>query len=94
MLAVPASIAAMRGGLPAWLGWAGVLAGLASVATLAFVGIFAWMAWIAVASIVLFVAPAREGWAVGSRENGAPLGGRGSRRQTDRLRLRLGRCPR
>ena len=60
VIAVPASIAAMRGGLPAWLGWAGVLAGLASVATMAFVGIFAWMAWIVVASIVLFVAPARQ----------------------------------
>ena len=61
VIAVPASVAGMRGGLPAWLGWAGVLAGLASVATIAFVGIFAWMAWIGVASIVLFVAPAREG---------------------------------
>ncbi|HJR94599.1 MAG TPA: hypothetical protein VJ807_04135 [Gaiellaceae bacterium] len=53
LMAVPASRAAIRGGLPAWLGWLGVLAGLASVATIAFFGIFAWMAWIAAASVVL-----------------------------------------
>jgi hypothetical protein len=44
--------AAMRGGLPAWLGWLGVLAGIASLATVAFLGMFAW---IAVASIVMLV---------------------------------------
>ena len=53
---VPASIAAIRAGLPAWLGWLGVLAGIASLGTVAFLGMFAWMAWIAVASIVLLVA--------------------------------------
>ena len=56
LMAVPASLAAMRDGLPAWLGWLGVVAGLASLATVAFFGLFAWMAWIAVASIVLLVA--------------------------------------
>ena len=55
LMIVPASVAAIRAGLPAWLGWLGVLAGIASVATVAFVGMFAWMAWIAVASIVLLV---------------------------------------
>jgi len=53
---VPASIAAIRAGLPAWLGWLGVVAGIASLGTVAFLGMFAWMAWIAVASIVLLVA--------------------------------------
>ena len=56
VLAVAASVAAMRGGLPAWLGWLGVLAGIASLATVAFLGMFAWLAWIAVASIVMLVA--------------------------------------
>jgi hypothetical protein len=56
LMAVPASLAAIRGGVPKWLGWLGVLAGLASLATIAFVGIIAWMAWILVASIVLLVA--------------------------------------
>jgi hypothetical protein len=56
LMAIPASLAAIRGGLPKWLGWLGVLAGLASLATLFFVGMFAWMAWILVASIVLLVA--------------------------------------
>jgi hypothetical protein len=55
VLAVAASLAAMRGGLPAWLGWLGVLAGIASLATVAFFGMFAWIAWIAVASIVMLV---------------------------------------
>lgn len=55
LMAVPASLAAIRGGLPAWLGWLGVAAGIASLATVAFFGMFAWMAWIAVASIVLAV---------------------------------------
>jgi hypothetical protein len=55
VLAVAASVAAMRGGLPAWLGWLGVLAGIASLATVAFLGMFAWLAWIAVASIVMLV---------------------------------------
>jgi hypothetical protein len=55
VLAVAASVAAMRGGLPAWLGWLGVLAGIASLGTVAFLGMFAWMAWIAVASIVMLV---------------------------------------
>ena len=56
LMAVPASFAAMRAGLPSWLGWLGVVAGLASAATIVFFGIFGWMAWIAVASIVLLVA--------------------------------------
>jgi hypothetical protein len=53
VMAVPASFAAMRAGLPAWLGWLGVVAGIGSIATVAFFGMFAWLAWIAVASIVL-----------------------------------------
>jgi hypothetical protein len=56
IMAVPASIAAMRAGLPKWLGWLGVVAGVASLGTVAFLGMFAWMAWIAVASIILLVA--------------------------------------
>jgi hypothetical protein len=56
MMAIPASLAAMRAGLPAWLGWLGVLAGIVSLATIFFVGAFAWMAWILGASIVLLVA--------------------------------------
>jgi hypothetical protein len=59
LMAVPASLAAMRAGLPAWLGWFGVALGLASLGTVAFLGIFAWMAWIAGASIVLLVARER-----------------------------------
>jgi hypothetical protein len=59
VMAVPASLAAMRAGLPSWLGWLGVVAGIASLATVAFFGMFAWMAWIAAASIVL-VAPQRS----------------------------------
>ena len=55
LMAVPASLAAIRAGLPAWLGWLGVLAGVASIGTVAFLGMFAWMAWIAVASVVLLV---------------------------------------
>ena len=56
VLAVAASLAAMRGGLPAWLGWLGVLAGIASLGTVAFLGMFAWLAWIAVASTVMLIA--------------------------------------
>lgn len=56
MMAIPASLAAIRGGVPKWLGWFGVLAGIVSLATIFFVGAFAWMAWILVASIVLLVA--------------------------------------
>ena len=56
LVIVPASIAAIRAGLPAWVGWLGVVAGIASLGTVAFLGMFAWMAWIAVASIVLLVA--------------------------------------
>ena len=56
LMIVPASLAAMRAGLSAWLGWLGVLAGVLSLGTVAFLGMFAWMAWIAVASIVLLVA--------------------------------------
>jgi len=52
---VAASVAAMRGGLPRWLGGLGVLAGIASLGTIAFLGMFAWLAWIAVASIVMLV---------------------------------------
>jgi hypothetical protein len=55
VMSIPASLAAIRGGLPAWLGWLGVVVGLASLATVAFFGMFAWMAWIAVASLVLLV---------------------------------------
>ena len=56
LMAIPASLAAIRGGVPAWLGWLGVVAGVASLATIFFVGTFAWMAWILVASIVLLFA--------------------------------------
>lgn len=56
LMAIPASLAAIRGGVPAWLGWLGVLAGVVSLATIVFVGMFGWMAWILVASIVLLVA--------------------------------------
>jgi hypothetical protein len=56
LMAVPASLAAIRGGVPAWLGWLGVLAGIVSLATILFVGMFAWTAWSLVASIVLLVA--------------------------------------
>jgi hypothetical protein len=60
VMAIPASLAAIRAGLPAWLGWLGVLAGVGSLATVAFFGMFAWMAWIAVASLVLAVSAARD----------------------------------
>ena len=54
MMAIPASLAALRGrAVPAWLGWVGVALGVASLATIAFFGVFAWMAWIAGASIVM-----------------------------------------
>ena len=53
VMSIPASLAAIRGGLPAWLGWVGVLAGIASLGTVAFLGMFAWMAWIGVASLIL-----------------------------------------
>jgi uncharacterized protein involved in cysteine biosynthesis len=56
VMCVPASIAAIRAGVPTWLGWLGVVAGLASLATVAFFGIFAWLAWIAVASVAMLVA--------------------------------------
>jgi hypothetical protein len=56
LMAVPASLAAIRGGVPKWLGWLGVLAGILSLATIFFFGMFAWMAWILVASVVLLVA--------------------------------------
>jgi hypothetical protein len=56
LMTVPASFAAMRAGLPAWLGWLGVVAGVLSLGTVAFLGMFAWTAWIAVASIVMLVA--------------------------------------
>jgi hypothetical protein len=56
LMAVPASLAAIRGGVPKWLGWLGVLAGVASLGTIVFLGLFAWTAWILVASIVLFAA--------------------------------------
>jgi hypothetical protein len=55
LMAIPASLAALRAGIPAWLGWLGVLAGALSLLTLMFFGMFAWMAWIAGASIVLLV---------------------------------------
>jgi hypothetical protein len=56
LMAIPASLAAMRGGLPSWLGWLGVLAGVVSLGTIFFFGMFAWTAWILVASIVMLVA--------------------------------------
>jgi len=56
LMAIPASLAAIRGGVPKWLGWLGVFGGIASLATIFFVGMFAWLAWILVASIVLLVA--------------------------------------
>jgi hypothetical protein len=56
LMAVPASLAAIRGGVPTWLGWLGVVAGIVSLGTIFFVGMIAWMAWILVASIVLLVA--------------------------------------
>jgi hypothetical protein len=56
LMIVPASLAAIRSGLPAWLGWLGVVAGILSLGTVAFLGMFAWLAWIAAASIVMLVA--------------------------------------
>ena len=56
VMAVPASLAARRGGLPGWLAWLGVALGIASLGTVAFLGMFAWMAWIVLASIVMLVA--------------------------------------
>ena len=56
LMIVPASLAAIRAGFPAWLGWLGVVAGVAALGTVAFFGMFAWMAWIAVASIVMLMA--------------------------------------
>ena len=62
MMAIPASLAALRGrAVPAWLGWVGVALGVASLATIAFFGVFAWMAWIAGASIVMLGGGARGG---------------------------------
>lgn len=55
VMAVPASLAARRGGLPGWLSWLGVALGIASLGTIAFLGMFAWMAWIVLASIVMLV---------------------------------------
>jgi hypothetical protein len=55
LMIVPASLAAIRAGVPAWLGWIGVVAGLASLGTVAFLGMLAWMAWIAVASVLMLV---------------------------------------
>lgn len=55
VMAVVASRAALRAGVPAWLGWLGVAVGVVAAATVAFVGIFAWMAWIAGASIVMLL---------------------------------------
>ena len=55
VMAVPASLAAIRSGVPSWLGWLGVVVGIASVATIAFLGMFAWMSWIVVASILMLV---------------------------------------
>ena len=57
LMAVPASLAAMRGRLvPAWLGWVGVVLGVLSLATVAFLGMFAWLAWLAIASIAMLLA--------------------------------------
>ncbi len=60
VMIIPASLAAIRAGLPAWLGWLGVVAGFGSLGTVAFFGMFAWTAWIAVASLVLLVSAARD----------------------------------
>jgi hypothetical protein len=60
VMAVPASLAALRGGLPGWLGWLGVALGIASLGTVAFLGMFAWMAWIVLASIVMLVARSND----------------------------------
>ena len=59
VMAVSASLAAIRAGVPAWLGWLGVAVGTLSLGTVAFLGMFAWMAWIAVASLVLLAPPRR-----------------------------------
>jgi hypothetical protein len=56
LMAVPASLAAVRGGLvPSWLGWLGVVLGVLSLATITFLGIFAWMAWFTIASILMLL---------------------------------------
>jgi len=55
LMAIPASLAALRAGVPRWLGWLGVVAGALSLLTLMFFGIFAWLAWIVGASLVLLV---------------------------------------
>jgi len=56
LMAIAASLAAIRAGVPTWIGWLGVLAGVLSAGTIVFFGTFAWMAWVLVASIVLLVA--------------------------------------
>jgi len=56
LMAVPASLAAIRSGVPRWLGWLGILAGILSLATFVVIGMIAWALWILVASIVLLVA--------------------------------------
>ena len=56
LMAVPASLAAIRSGVPKWLGWLGILAGIVSLATFIVIGMIAWALWILVASIVLLVA--------------------------------------
>jgi hypothetical protein len=56
VMAVPASLAAIRSGVPKWLGWLGILAGILSLATFIVIGMIAWALWILVASIVLLVA--------------------------------------
>lgn len=55
VMAVVASRAAMRVGIPVWLGWVGIVLGVLAAATVGFFGIFAWMAWIAGASIVMLL---------------------------------------
>ena len=62
MMAIAASLAAMRAGLvPTWAGWLGVALGVAGFATVAFVGLFAWLAWIVLASIVMLMTQRRDG---------------------------------
>jgi hypothetical protein len=59
LMAIPASLAVRRAGVPGWLCWTGVVLGVASLGTVGFFGLFAWLAWIAGAAIVMIVAASR-----------------------------------